>query len=69
MEERLEKPQLLDVNDVATIAACSPQTVRRLADAGKMPLPVKLGRLRRWPRVAIEEWIAEGCPKLERGRR
>lgn len=59
---------LLDVNDVAHILRCSARTVYRLADAGRIPPPVKLGALSRWPRHVIEQWIADGCPPYERRR-
>jgi excisionase family DNA binding protein len=58
---------LLDVQAVAQLLACSPRHVYRLADAGKMPPPVRLGALVRWPRAAVEEWIAAGCPVVRRG--
>jgi len=54
--------KLLDVNAVAEILSCSPRHVYRLSDAGKMPRPVKLGALVRWPLAQIEEWIAQSCP-------
>lgn len=54
--------KLLDVIDVAALLKCSPRHVSRLADAGKMPRPVRLGGLVRWSAVAIDEWIAAGCP-------
>jgi predicted DNA-binding transcriptional regulator AlpA len=38
--------------------------VRRLVDAGRAPQPVRLGRSCRWPRAAVETWIAAGCPKI-----
>lgn len=53
--------KLLDVEGVAEMLGCSPRHVYRLSDAGKMPPPVKLGALVRWPRAAIESWIADGC--------
>jgi excisionase family DNA binding protein len=58
---------LLDVRAVAQLLGCSPRHVYRLADAGKMPAPVRLGALVRWPRAAIEDWIAAGCPVVRRG--
>lgn len=54
--------KLLDVGAVAELLDCSTRHVYRLADAGRMPSPVKLGTLVRWPRQAVEDWIAEGCP-------
>ncbi|MFN3192291.1 MAG: helix-turn-helix transcriptional regulator [Aureliella sp.] len=57
---------LLDVEDVAARLKCSSRSVRRLADAGKMPAPVRLGSMLRWPVAVIEEWITEGCPSVSR---
>ena len=59
-------PILLDVQAVAALLGCSSRHVYRLADAGRMPPPIKLGALVRWPRQAIEAWIGEGCPPLRR---
>jgi len=54
--------KLLDMRTVADIFGCSPRHIYRITDAGRIPAPVKLGALVRWPRAAIEEWIAAGCP-------
>jgi excisionase family DNA binding protein len=60
---------LLDVQTVAQLLRCSPRHIYRLADAGRMPPPLKLGALVRWPRQAIEEWVAGGCkPVRQAGR-
>lgn len=53
---------LLDVRAVAEMLDCSPRHVYRLVDAGRMPAPVRVGALIRWPERVIEEWIANGCP-------
>ena len=58
---------MLNVGDVAKMLRCSARTVYRLADAGSMPRPVKLGALARWNRAAIESWIAAGCPSCRKG--
>lgn len=56
---------LLSIDDVADdYLKCSSRTVRRLADSGRMPRPIKLGTLSRWPRFIIEDWIADGCPNV-----
>jgi excisionase family DNA binding protein len=60
-------PALLDVRAVAQLLGCSPRHVYRLADAGKTPPPVRLGALVRWPRAAIKDWIAAGCPSVRKG--
>ena len=55
--------ELLDVRDVAALLGrCSVRHVHRLADAGKMPRPVKLGALVRWRRAELDAWIDAGCP-------
>ncbi len=60
---------LLDVGAVAAMLLCSVRHVYRLSDEGRMPQPVKLGSLVRWPRRAVEQWIAEGCPSCRKGGR
>ncbi len=52
---------LIDVGQVASLMRCSPRTVYRLSDAGRMPAPVRLGSLVRWRRGDVEAWIAGGC--------
>ena len=56
--------ELLDVRAVAGVLNVSVRTVYRLADAGRMPAPVRLGALIRWPRRAVLDWIAAGCPAV-----
>ena len=60
---------MLTVGDVAALLACSPRTVYRLADSGRMPPPVRLGALVRWPRETIDTWVAGGCPNCRNGGR
>ncbi len=55
---------LLGVRDVAALLSVSPRTVRRLADAGKMPRPKRLGSLVRWNRAELDDWLAGGCRAL-----
>jgi len=52
---------LLDVRGVAALLSCSPRHVYRLADAGRMPAPVRIGALVRWRRADLDEWLAGGC--------
>lgn len=63
---------MMSVDDVAIEIGCCSRSVRRWADSGRMPRPVKLGSLVRWPRQVIEDWIADGCPNVrnasKRGR-
>jgi len=62
-----EPPAMLTVKDVAALLACSPRHVCRLVEAGRLPRPVKLGALVRWPRAAMESWVAAGCPLCSDG--
>lgn len=66
--ERIAGPtqpaELLDVRAVADMLGASTRHVYRMADAGKMPAPVKLGALVRWPRRIVLDWIAAGCPSI-----
>ena len=61
-----ESSLLIDVNDVAAMLKCSPRHIWRMADAGRMPRPFKIGWLCRWDRAAIAQWIADGCPSCRR---
>jgi excisionase family DNA binding protein len=57
---------LIDVEQIAAMLSCSTRHVYRLCDSGRMPRPVRLGKLARWNRTVIEQWIADGCPALSR---
>ncbi len=59
-----EPAAMLDVDGLGDLLRCSPRSVRRLADAGRLPPPVKLGALVRWRRAEIDEWLAAGCPPV-----
>jgi prophage regulatory protein len=61
--------RLLNVDDVAAMLGVSGRHVYRLADAGKMPRPFKLGGAVRWDRLAIADWIASGCPQVSKGNK
>lgn len=58
--------QLVDVDTVAAMLGVSSRMVRQLRDCGKLPKPVSLGRLIRWRRTEIVEWLEAGCPRIER---
>ena len=60
----VEPSALLDVQAVAAILNCSTRHVRRLADSGKMPSPIKLGALLRWRKTELEAWILSGCKPI-----
>jgi predicted DNA-binding transcriptional regulator AlpA len=62
-----EPPQLLDVVGVASLLGVSARHIYRLADGGRMPRPLKLGGANRWDRAVLLSWIADGCPRCDRG--
>jgi len=68
-KEQPVAPVMLTVTGVATLLACSPRTIYRLVDNGRIPPPVRLGSLVRWSREAIDGWIAAGCPNVCKARR
>ena len=53
---------MFSVEDLAQRFDCSPKHVRRMAETGRIPPPIKLGNLVRWRVGAIEQWESEGCP-------
>lgn len=56
---------LLDVRQIARLLSCSTRHVQRLADAGLMPRSIRLGgRLIRFRRNEVEDWISGGCPRV-----
>jgi excisionase family DNA binding protein len=63
-----EASKLIDSAEVSRMIGVSYRTIWRLKDAGKLPKPVSIGRLVRWRRDEIEQWIAAGCPAVHRWR-
>ena len=59
-------PILLDIRAVARLLSCSPRHVARLADGGRLPQPIKLGRLIRWRRADLDAFLAKSCPTESR---
>ena len=59
-----EPAALLDVRAVAALLDCSSRHIYRMSDAGKMPLPLKLGALIRWRREDLDAWLAAGCKPI-----
>ncbi len=55
---------MLSVADLAKRWGCSERHVRRMADAGRCPRPIKFGSLLKWPVAGIEQWESDGCPNV-----
>ena len=62
-QQRNPEKKLLSIKQVAALLGVAERTVSRLVDRRQAPTPVRLGRCVRWEREAIEQWIADGCPK------
>ena len=54
---------LLDKDQIAKLVNCHPRHVYRMVSEGKLPQPVKIGKLCRWSSSVIDQWIADGCPE------
>ncbi|MBI2825936.1 MAG: helix-turn-helix domain-containing protein [Planctomycetia bacterium] len=63
------KPDLLSVVAVAAMLDVSPSHVRRLADGGRLPKPIKVGNLVRWPRSELETWINQHGHRVPKAKR
>jgi excisionase family DNA binding protein len=55
---------LIDLATVARLLGVSKSHARRLADAGRMPSGIRLGRIVRWSRSELTDWINQGCPDI-----
>jgi excisionase family DNA binding protein len=57
-----DRSRLFTAKETADDLGISVRTLRRLADAGKGPKPIRLGRCLRWRSAEVEAWVAAGCP-------
>jgi predicted DNA-binding transcriptional regulator AlpA len=58
----LTGPLLLDVKGVADLLGCEKGHIWKLRSTGRIPPPVRLGRLTKWRASEIVAWVAAGCP-------
>jgi excisionase family DNA binding protein len=58
----------MDVKAVAELLGCSQRHIYRLANAGDMPAPVKIGALNRWRRADLEAWLDNGCKPVKKNK-
>ena len=56
-----EESTLVDVKEAARMCSISASMLYKLNVAGVLPTPLKLGKLLRWKRQDILEWIDQGC--------
>ena len=52
--------------EFAVMLGVSQRTLKRALDADVIPKPIDMPGHRRWPRSQIEEWIAMGCPSVDK---
>ncbi len=72
----LEKPDIpgdggplklmLSADELAAALGISRAMVWKLHSSGRLPSPVRFGRVVRWHRETLNRWLAEGAPPRER---
>ena len=61
-------PELLTSRQAAGLCGVGERTLWRWSRSGIAPAPVKIGGAAvRFRRAEYEAWIAEGCPRCDRG--
>ena len=61
-------PVLLTDAQVGDFLGMSRRTIRQMDTTGRLPQGLKLGRLRRWRRDELADWVKSGCPGRARWR-
>lgn len=59
-------PLLVDTKEAARLSGVGRTLWLQLASAGRVPLPVRLGRRVLWRRDELADWIEAGCPGRDR---
>ena len=59
-------PLLLSAKSAAKLCGVSRSHFLAMHSAGRVPLPVRLGRRVLWRSGELAEWIEAGCPARER---
>ena len=54
--------ELLTKSDIAELLSIDPRSVERWAKSGRIPRPLKLGRLARWRRDDVMRAVGDGWP-------
>ena len=57
-------PLLLNVEQAAMLLNVSSRTVKRMVADEAIPGVTRVGRCLRFRRLALEEWIRQGCPRV-----
>lgn len=64
--ESLVQPLLLDAKAAAKVCNISRAHFLSLHCAGRIPLPIRLGRRVLWRATELSSWIEAGCPARDR---
>ena len=59
-------PLLVDAKEAARLCGIAESTFWALHSAGKVPMPVRLGRRTLWRAAELAAWTDAGCPARER---
>ncbi|QVL33220.1 helix-turn-helix domain-containing protein [Telmatocola sphagniphila] len=67
--QTVQTPAMVDVKGVAEILKCHWRHVLLMANTGKMPKGIHIGRMRRWRVSEIHNWIERGCKPVQSSHR
>lgn len=65
---RRQPPELVGLPDVCAMLGIGRTMLFDLVREGRIPPPVKVGRLNRWRRAEIRDWTHAGCPPADEWR-
>jgi len=59
-------PLLVDARAAAALCGIGRTLWLQLASAGRVPMPIRLGRRTLWRRDELAAWVEAGCPGRDR---
>ena len=62
----VDAPVLIDTAEAARLSGCGERSFWRWSRSGVAPAPIKIGAAVRYRRQEILDWIAAGCPRVDR---
>lgn len=54
---------LIDSREAAKLLKVSSRTLWSMQKEGRMPAPIRIGRVVRWSYEALKRWVEAGCPR------
>lgn len=61
-----DKRRLVAASSLEWVLDADSRTIHRWAASGLMPKPYRIGKSLRWDADELRDWIADGCPPLEK---